>query len=129
MVALAAPVDVVARLGRPLTTEEQDRVPGLLDEASASASAWMKCVPDPVPAEVRLVVSRMVARMLKAAESGAEQDLGTSQMNTGMGPFTIGRTFSGDTTSGSPWLNRDDKRILRRFGCRGRVENVGTSRW
>ena len=129
MAALAAPVDVDARLGRPLTTEEQSRVPGLLDEASASASAWMECVPDPAPAEVRLVVSRMVARILRAAESGAEQEIGLSQVNAGMGPFSVGRTFSGDSTSGSPWLTRDDKRILRRFGCRGRVKNVGTSRW
>lgn len=127
MAALAEIEDVQTALGRALTTDESDRVAGLLNRASASARAWMKCVPDPVPEDVVIVVAGMVARMFQVTDSAPE--VGVSTVNAVMGPWAVNRTFSSDSTSGSPWLNRDDKRILRQYGCRGRVENVGTSRW
>lgn len=127
MVALASLDDVEARLGRPLTTDEAERVPGLLDEASASARAWMRCVddPDPVPEDVALVVSRMVARLIAApvAPSGPSH---LDQFSRSAGPYSQSGTFTEGSTSGSPWLTKDDKRILRAFGCRGRAMSFPT---
>lgn len=124
---LADAEDVVARLGRNLTSDETARVSGLLDEASVMAGEWMRCVPDPVPDAVRIVVSRMVARVLAVAGDVPEPAVTGVQAN--MGPFTVNRTYLSDATSGGVWLTRQDKNMLRRYGCRGRVGNVGTSKW
>lgn len=124
---LASSADVVARLGRPLTTDETARVDGLLEEASVLVEGWMRCVPDPVPAAVKIVVSRMVARVFATAAGDA--DPGVSGMQATMGPFTVNRSFSSDATSGGVWLTRQDKTMLRPYGCRNRVGNVGTSKW
>lgn len=127
MGALAAAEDVQARLGRDLTPTEAERVPALLVEASASARAWMRCTPDPVPADVTMVVARMVARLLTAEESGPAPDPRMQSLSDTAGPFGQTRTYVDGSTSGAPWLTRDDKRILRAYGCRGRVGNVGTA--
>lgn len=123
---LADAADVAARLGRQLTSDENARVSGLLDEASVMAGEWMRCVPEPVPDAVRIVVSRMVARVLTTGDSIEPAVTG---VQAGMGVFTVNRTFSSDATSGGVWLTRQDKNTLRRHGCRGRVGNVGTSKW
>lgn len=126
MAALASVEDVEARLGRPLTTDETGRVSGLLDEASASARAWMACSedPDPVPDDVALVVSRMVARSLTAPPQAAASNF--DQVSASMGPYSRSGTYVEGSTSGSPWLTKDDKRILRRHGCRGRAMSFPT---
>lgn len=126
--ALAASPDVVDRLGRPLTTDETTRVTGLLDEASALVSGWLGCTPDPVPDAVKIVVSRMVARVF-ATDSAGGPEPGLSSLQATMGPFLVNRGYSSDATSGGVWLTRQDKVMLRPFRCRGRVENVGTSKW
>ena len=131
MVALAAVDDVQMRLGRLLTSDETTAASGLLDEASALARGWMRCVPDPVPDEVVIVVSRMVARVLASAASmqGMSVPYGTTQMQDQAGQVSMSRSFGdGTTTSGGPWLTRADKLALRPFGCRGRVVNVSTSK-
>lgn len=122
--ALASPSDVEARLGRPLTVDESLRVGGLLVEASASARAWMRCVsdPDPVPEDVALVVSRMAARVLAAPVGPSHLD----QFSQTAGVFAQSGTYTEGATSGSPWLTKDDKRILRRHGCRGRAASFDT---
>lgn len=126
---LASSVDVEARLGRTLTTDEMGRVAGLLDEASVMVEGWMRCVPDPVPDAVKIVASRMVARVLAVGGADNAPDPGTSQIQATMGIFGVNRSFSSDVTSGGVWLTRQDKSILLPFGCRGRVGNVGTSKW
>ena len=125
---LASSADVVVRLGRPLTTDETARVTGLLEEASVMASEWMRCVPDPVPDSVKIVVSRMVARVFTTAAAGGPEP-GVSQVQATMGLFGVTRGFSPDATSGGVWLTRQDKSMLRPYGCRGRAGNVGTSKW
>lgn len=125
--ALAASPDVVARLGRPLTTDETARVTGLLDEASELVRGWMRCVPDPVPDAVKIVVSRMVARVFAAGSSGVEPGVANKQMTAGV--YGITRAYSADATSGGVWLTKQDKTMLRPYGCRGHVGNVGTSRF
>lgn len=124
---LASSADVVARLGRPLTADETARVTGLLEEASVMVEGWLQCVPDPVPDAVKIVVSRMVARVL--ATAGAGPGPGVTGMQGAMGPFQMNRTYSPDATSGGVWLTRQDKTMLRPYGCRGKAGNVGTSKW
>lgn len=126
--ALAVEADVVARLGRTLTTEERSVVIGLLDEASDLAAAFMRCTPDPVPGEVSRVVARMVARVLSTDPTvpfGMSQSARTE--NAGLMTITASQTFAEGSTMRSPWLTSPDKVILRRFGCRGRVENFPTA--
>lgn len=123
---LADAADVEARLGRTLTTDETARVSGLLEEASVMAGEWMRCVPDPVPDAVRIVVSRMVARVLDAI---ATAEPGVTDVQANMGPFMVNRRLSADANSGGVWLTRQDKNTLRHHSCRGRVGNVGTSKW
>lgn len=127
MAPLANLEDVQARLGRPLTTDEETRAAGLLVEASASARAWMACAddPDPVPDDVSLVVSRMVARVLKAPASPPQMQ-NLDQFSRSAGVYSQSGTYTEGSTSGSPWLTKDDKRILRRYGCRGRAWSFDT---
>lgn len=112
MVGLASPDDVATRLGRPLTTDETSLVPALLDEASASVRAWMRCAPtDPVQPDVVLVVSRMVKRVLESG--GSEFPAHLDQFSQNAGTYSRSGTFTEGSQSGSPWLTKDDKRILR----------------
>lgn len=127
--ALATSQDVVDRLGRPLSTDEAARVTGLLDEASVMVEGWLRCVPDPVPDAVKVVVSRMVARVLAVGGADNAPEPGVSQLQATMGIFGVNRSFSSDATSGGVWLTKQDKSTLRPYGCRGRVGNVGTSKW
>lgn len=123
---LADVVDVVARLGRNLTPDETARVSGLLEEASVMAGEWMRCVPDPVPDAVRIVVSRMVSRVFAVGETA---EPAVTDVQATMGVFQVNRRFSADASSGGVWLTRQDKAMLRPHGCRGHVGNVGTSKW
>lgn len=109
---LASLDDVEARLARLLTSSEQVRASALLVEASASVRAWLRRVPDPVPDDVSLVVSRMVARVIVAPTGPTHLD----QFTQAAGPFSHSGTFTDGATSGSPWMTKDDKRILRQFG-------------
>lgn len=127
--ALATSQDVADRLGRPLSTDEAARVTGLLDEASVMVEGWLRCVPDPVPDAVKVVVSRMVARVLAVGGADNAPEPGVSQLQATMGIFGVNRSFSSDATSGGVWLTKQDKSTLRPYGCRGRVGNVGTSKW
>ncbi len=120
---LASPDDVETRLGRPLTVEETERVDGLIAEASALVAGWLCRTPDPVPGEVAIVTSRMVARAL-TPPAGA--DPGVTNTSATMGPFAYTRAYSPEASSGGVWLTRQDKTILRRFARRGAVRSVAT---
>lgn len=126
---LATAADVEARLGRTLTTDETARATGLLEEASVTVEGWLRCLPDPVPDAVKIVVSRMVARVLTVGGTENAPEPGVSQLQATMGIFGVNRNFSSDATSGGVWLTKQDKTMLRPYGCRGRVQNVGTSKW
>lgn len=122
--SLASSEDVVARLGRDLTPEEEERVEGLLDEASDLVVAW--CRPDGtdfdvVPDPVTRVTARLVARVIT---SGVD-NINLSAQTTVVGPYQRQNTFSADSTSGGPWLNRADKIKLKPFRQRC-VQNVST---
>lgn len=125
---LASVVDVEARLGRNLTIDEQSVVDGLLDEASDLAVAFMRCTPDPIPTEIVRTVSRMVARVL-STDPSVPFGLTQSARTQTAGPMTLtnSQSFSEGSTSRAPWLSATDKVVLRRFGCRGRVQNFPTA--
>lgn len=112
--ALATAGDVEARLGRQLTELELARTGGLLEEAGALVLAYLgvEVAPVPVPDAVRVVTSRMVARVLERdATPGAVPD--ARSVTDQAGPFGRTVTFSSGTTSGGPWLAAADKVMLR----------------
>lgn len=126
--ALASRVDVEVRLGRTLTSTEVPSVNELLDEASDLAEAYMSCTPEPVPDAVKRVVARMVVRRMEADPSIPVGLTQTGRRETA-GPMSLNNTqsFSEGSTSGAPWLTRNDKIVLRRHGCGGEVINVATA--
>lgn len=117
--ALATVDDVVARLERALTTAETARADGLLEEASALVIGHLGCDPtdtsvDPpvVPGTVVLVVSRMVARLFER-EAAAQVSAGAESVTEQTGPFGRTLRYGSGTTSGTPWLAKGDKVMLR----------------
>jgi hypothetical protein len=119
---LAQSQDVADRLGRDLTPDEEDRVEGLLDEASVLVEGWLGYTPDPVPDGVRIVVSRIAARAIGSDTS----EPGLESVQATMGVFQVNRGYSSDVTSGGVWLTRNDKLMLRPFSRSGRVEHFPT---
>ena len=106
---LATEDDVAARLGRDLTSDEEDQLPGLLDESSALVEGYLGVTytaDDTVPSVVALVVSRLVARALT---SGAPDDGSTSEA---AGVYSIGYKEG----AARLWLGRAEKLMLRKIG-------------
>lgn len=136
--ALAAVDDVVTRLGRPLTTQEQTRAdPGLLEEASVLVLAYLNQdegldewpVTDPVtpvPSAVVIVTSRMVARVLDQ-DAAVTRPVGAESVTQAMGPFSESYNFGAGSTSGSPWLTLNDKVQLKRHRFNGGQVSVPMS--
>ncbi|QHJ86346.1 head-to-tail adaptor [Gordonia phage Kuwabara] len=125
---LATTTDVAARLGAAFDNTDPGAVEQLLEVASDLAAAWMRCVPDPVPAEVTRVVAGMVARTLSVDPTVSPGETQSQQIDTA-GPMsqTRSRSFDADSTQRQPWLTKNDKIVLRQFGCRGTVQNVSTA--
>lgn len=134
--SLASLADVAARLRRDLTTEEQSWVPDLIDEASAIVSGYLGVdlgetgvvggdgVSDAVPAAVRIVVSRMVARAMRQADTSAAPVAGVESMGRTMGPFTEQWKLRDGAGSGSPWLENVDRITLKRYRVGGGMTSV-----
>lgn len=114
--------DVEARLGRELSEEEELRVGGLLEEASLLVESHTgREFGGVVPDAIRVVVSRMVARVLQAPA----ETLGVESSSYTAGPFSQNRTYSQGASGGSPWLTAVDKKVLSRFGRRrGGISSV-----
>jgi hypothetical protein len=136
---LASASDVEVRLGRSLTAAELAQVDGLLDEASLIVESWLRCASFPwtparpgtpinmtlIPVRVRLVVSRMVARVLLQAASNASTPVGATQVQQTAGPFSQGVSYAAGVTSGAPWLAKIDKDLLRDHRCGGGAVSLG----
>lgn len=130
--ALATAADVVARLGRALTTAEEGKVGGLLEEASALVIGYLVCdptdtsvEPPEVPTAVAIVVSRMVARVLQ--QTASVEEFGSEATTDSTGPFSTTVRYGAGTTSGAPWLTKVDKLTLRSFRCDGGFTSVAIS--
>jgi hypothetical protein len=111
-VILATQEDVEARLGRSLDSSEEDRLDGLLVEASALVEGYLGVVydddpdtdsPEP-PSVVAVVVSKIIARAFTA--STVE---GPASMQAG--PYQV--TYRDNT---SLWLSKGEKLMLRPYG-------------
>lgn len=117
---LATTADVEQRLGRELAEDEITRVDGLLEEASELVTAECRPLPTPTPTAVRIVTSRIVARVL----TGPTDMTGVESTQVSAGSFQLSRNFNSDGVSGGPWLSKTDRKMLR--GWRRGVVNVGT---
>jgi hypothetical protein len=108
-VILATEADVVARLGRDLSDTEEERLPGLLEEASLLVEGYLGVVyteDDVIPEAVVVVVSRIVARAFTAPN---QQLLPEGARSATAGIYSV--SFGGDRTN--LWLSKADKLSLR----------------
>lgn len=113
--ALATALDVEARLGRPLTPAETGLTPGLLDEASAIVVGEGYVIATPVPPTIAIVVSRMVARVLRSPEDA--DGLESTQLSAGS--FQMTQKYA--DSSGGPWLSKSDRQMLTPYRRRSAV--------
>lgn len=111
---LATVEDVGARLGEPVGDADIPRVEGLIEEASALVEAHLGKTFEVVPDTVRIVVSRMVARVLQAPTDGFH----TESSSFTAGPFSKNVKYSAGGSGGAPWLTAVDRKMLRPFGSR-----------
>ena len=102
--------DLVARLRRPLTTDETAAAPGLLEEASVLVEGYCNQSFDPVPSAVRVATSRIVARALTAPVAEDSAPVSSEQFTAG--PFTMNRSYTGEGSN--LWVGATEKTMLRR---------------
>lgn len=126
---LATLADVEKRLKRKITdAEDVINVNNMIEEASVRVRSYLGCgdLPQPIPEDLAVIVSRIVARGISAQENPTA-DVGQNSLTANFGPFGLTRSFDSSTTDGGVWLTRQDKDALRPFSCRGRVGNVSTT--
>lgn len=108
--ALATLEDVVKALRRDLTSQEEEGVDSLLDEASDLVLGYLRCPPPtPTPEAIVRVVASMVAAVLRPSnvpENAESLTAGEYSMKLAEG-----------STSKSPWLTAALKMRLRPFRC------------
>lgn len=111
---LASLSDVAARIDDPDVVVDEDYAVGLLEEASALVEGYLgRTFPDGgVPSAVRLVVSRMAARVIQSPK-----DAGFNQESASYtaGPYSQQVTYTAGASGGSPWLTASDKTALSQF--------------
>lgn len=109
--ALATPADVVKALRRDLTSEEEEGVDSLLDEASDLVLGYLKCPPEtPTPEAIVRVVAAMVAAVFRVP-AGTPENADTLTA----GPYT--QRYTEGSTSGGPWLTAALKMRLAPYRC------------
>lgn len=113
--------DVKDRLPEHTTIDERE-VHGLIHEATILVESHLRKTfhEDEIPQAVRVVVSRMVARVLQAPKSTQFQE----SMQVSAGPFSHSGKFVGGGSGGAPWLSAQDKTMLAPFRARRRRGGV-----
>jgi hypothetical protein len=112
-VALATDDDVVAVLGRSLTSSENNRVDYLLEEASDLVVSYINQTPNPVPGAVKRAVASMVAAVfLKPSISTADYSASGYKESQEFAQVHVG-TESATTTG--PWLTKALRQRLNPF--------------
>lgn len=112
--------EVENRLRRPLTSEEEEYLPGIVDEASALVEGYLGVCYDEaaaVPEAVTVVTSRVVSRILTSTTMPSQAE----SSSRGMGPFSAQISYVADSTSGGPWLTKSDRMTLAPYRARGAV--------
>ena len=119
--ALATSADVVAALGRSLTSAESAVVDIRLEEASDRVVGYLGHWPDPVPGPVARVVALVVKAVFdKPTITTADYDV--SGYATSREAATVQVGVESRTSSG-PWLTKELKETLDLF--RSSVRSVG----
>ena len=119
--ALATSADVVAALGRSLTSAESTSVANLLDQASDLVTGYLGRWPDPVPGPVARVVAAMVAAVFdKPSVTVADYD--TSGYSTSREYAQVAVGVESATSTG-PWLTKSLKWRLSPY--RSGMRSVG----
>ena len=113
--ALATQAQVVKALRRDLTSDEEEGVDSLLDEASDLVLGYLRCrTLNPVPDAVARVTAAMVAAVF---DRSATTPSNAEQLTAG--PY--GLKFAEGSTSRDPWLTAALKVRLAPFRCSGMV--------
>jgi len=111
--AYATSSDVVAALGRSLTTAESVSVNNQLDQATDLVAAYLGTEPNPVPDAVKRVVATMVAAVFdKPSITIADYD--ASGYSTAREAAGVHVGMESATTSG-PWLTNALKERLKPY--------------
>ena len=120
--AYATSSDVVAALGRSLTTAESVSVSNQLEQATDLVAAYLGNEPDPVPGAVARVVATMVAAVFsKPSITVADYDAsGYSTAREAAGVY-VGTESA--TTSG-PWLTNALRERLKPYRVSVRAVTV-----
>ena len=119
--ALATSDDVVAALGRSLTSAESTIVVSLLDRASDRVLGYLGHYPDPVPGPVARVVAEMVVAVFnKPTVTTANYDATGYSTSREYAQVAVGVESA---TSSGPWLTKSQKLVLDLF--RPGVRSVG----
>lgn len=131
MVAFCEENDVEQRLRRPLTTDESEYLDGMIEEASALVLSYLGCpedkYEDQVPDGIRLVTSRMVARVIDESGTINSGTFGATQVGATAGPFSHQATFAAGSRTGAPWLTRVDRSMLNQYKCSGKAFSIDTA--
>jgi hypothetical protein len=100
--AFATAVDVVAALGRSLTSAESAAVDNQLDQATDLVVGYLGATPDPVPGAVTRVVATMVAAVF-TKPAVTTSDYNATGYNVVREVATVQVGTESATTTG-PWL-------------------------
>lgn len=111
--ALASSDDVVAVLGRSLTSSESTVVASLLDRASDAVVGYLGREPDPIPGPVARAVAEMVAAVFdKPSPTTADYDVSGYSTAREYAQVRVGVESA---TSSGPWLTKTIRLRLRRY--------------
>ena len=105
-------------LRRPITQEEHEYVHQVIEEASDLVTAFLGVeLVEPLPRAVVQVTSRSVARVFERISNEKASGLPdhVSQVAETRGPYTRSLTFRNEGSTHSPWLTKQDKRLLSRI--------------
>lgn len=133
MVAFCTKGDVEKRLSRELTSDEEEWLAGKIEEAQALVVGYLGCGEEPyeavedVPGAVRIVTSRMVARVYQEAATITSDTYGTTQVGQTAGPFSQQVSFAPGSRLGSPWMTNADRESLSPYRCGGKAFSVNTA--
>lgn len=111
--AFATAVDVVAALGRSLTSAESAAVDNQLDQATDLVVGYLGATPDPVPGAVTRVVATMVAAVF-TKPAVTTSDYNATGYNVAREVATVQVGTESATTTG-PWLTNALKMRLNPY--------------
>jgi len=111
--AFATAVDVVAALGRSLTSTESSAVDNQIDQATDLVVGYLGATPNPVPGAVTRVVATMVAAVFtKPAIITSDYNASGYNVSREVAAVQVGTESA--TTSG-PWLTNSLKMRLNPY--------------